>query len=113
MIDIKPIVKIEPLYEDIIKMVGDSFFLSTAFKRWLVQVDFSEIWSKCFDIAERENSLITVYGDRDAMNANDTFILILNNFYENNQHENLVFLVKGILKTYGEVKKNNIDITLI
>lgn len=43
MIDIKPNIKLAPLYEDLTNMVGIAFFVSTAFKRWLVKVGMAEI----------------------------------------------------------------------
>lgn len=43
MAEIKPNVKLIPLYEDLTKIVGKEFFVSTAFKRWLVKVGLAEI----------------------------------------------------------------------
>lgn len=46
MAEIKPNVKLIPLYEDLTKIVGTEFFVSTAFKRWLVNVVMAEIRDK-------------------------------------------------------------------
>lgn len=43
---IEPNAKLAPLYEDLIEIVGAAFFLSTAFKRWLVKVDMVDTWGK-------------------------------------------------------------------
>ena len=38
MVEIKPLPKIVPLWEDMIKTIKSSFLLSTPFKRWLVEL---------------------------------------------------------------------------
>lgn len=53
MAEIKPNVNIVPLYEDLTKIVGTEFFVSTAFKRWLVKVGLAEIWNQCYKMVRR------------------------------------------------------------
>lgn len=46
MTEIRPNVRFVPLYEDLTKIIGIEFFVSTAFKRWLVNVGMAEIRDK-------------------------------------------------------------------
>ena len=113
IMEVKPNVKLEPLYEDVLNVVGGQFLLSTAFKRWLVKVEFAEIWDKCKKIVEDYCCGVVIYGDIYEAYACSTLILLLNHFYEKNGHEHLVKLVQGILQTYSQEKKEKIEVGLI
>lgn len=46
MTEIRHNVRLVPLYEDLTKIIGIEFFVSTVFKRWLVKVGMAEIRDK-------------------------------------------------------------------
>lgn len=113
MIEIKPLPKIVPLWEDLIKNIKSSFLLSTHFKRWLVEVGFEDVWNHCLQIAENNYRGLHIIGNSDEVFSQDTLVLILNNFYEKGDYENLVFLVKGILKAFSSHHSQEIDVDVI
>ena len=112
MAEIKPNVKLIPLYEDLTNMVGIGFFVSTAFKRWLVKVGLAEIWNQCNKLVSGYRGVI-VHGDINEFYACSTLTLLLNNFYEQPNHESLVNMVKGILKTFSEENKVTLNVDQI
>lgn len=76
MAEIKPNVNIDPLYEDLTKTVGTEFFVSTAFKRWLVKVGLAEIWNQCNKLVSGYRGVI-VHGDINEFYACSTLTLLL------------------------------------
>lgn len=112
MAEIKPNVKLIPLYEDLTKIVGTEFFVSTAFKRWLVKVGLAEIWDKSNKIVSGYRGVI-VHGDINEFYACSTLALLLNNFYEKSDHDSLINIVKGILKTFSEENKVTLNVDQI
>lgn len=113
MVEIKPLPKIVPLWEDLIKIIKSSFLLSTHFKRWVVEVGFEDVWNNCFIIAKNNYRGLRIIGNSDEVYSQDTLILLLNNFYDKGEYENLVFLVKGILKTFSLHHSQVIDADVI
>lgn len=113
IMEIKPNVKLEPLYEDVLNVVGGQFLLSTAFKRWLLKVGIADGWDKCKNIVEDYCEGTIIYGDRQEAYACSTLVLLLNNFYEKNEQENFIKFVHGILNTYSQEKNEKIDVDLI
>ena len=112
MTEIKPNVRLAPLYEDLTNMVGIEFFVSTAFKRWLVKVGMAEIWDKSNKIVNGYRGVI-VHGDINEFYACSTLTFLLNNFYEKPNHESLVNMVKGILATFSEENKVTLNVDKI
>ena len=109
MAEIKPNVKLIPLYEDLTKIVGTEFFVSTAFKRWLVKVGLAEIWNQCNKLVSGYRGVIA-HGDINEFYVRSTLALLLNNFYDVANHNSLVNMVKGILKTFSEEKKLTLNV---
>ena len=113
MVEIKPLPKIVPLWEDLIEIIKSSFLISTHFKRWLVEVGFDDVWNDCLKIAENNYRGLRIIGNSDEIYSLDTLVLLLNGFYEKKDYKNLVFLVKGILKTYSACNSQAIDVDII
>lgn len=109
MAEIKPNVKLIPLYEDLTKIVGTEFFVSTAFKRWLVKVGLAGIWNQCNKLVSGYRGVIA-HGDINEFYVCSTLALLLNNFYDAANHNSLVNMVKGILKTFSEEKKVTLNV---
>lgn len=113
MAEIKPLPKIEPLCVDLYKIIGPGFLLSTAFKRWLIEMNLREDWDDLLELAERSNRGIIFYGNKDEACAYDSLVLVLNDYFKQHAMGDLVNFVKGMLKTCVEEKKQTIDISVI
>ncbi len=108
---ISPDKKIEPLREDIRKIVPDSFLASTSFKRWIVANDLQDIWGQYLHYAEKEQS-IYIMGDMESITAGDALTLLLNHFYRNKKDIIPQFIIH-LLKLYSEENRTSIDISII
>lgn len=113
MAEIKPIPKIEPLCVDLYKIIGPKFLLSTAFKRWLIEVNLREAWDDFLDFAERSNRGFVFYGNKTEACAYDSLVLIFNDYYKRHDFGELVNFVKGILMVFVEDKKRAVEISVI
>lgn len=108
---ISPDKKIEPLREDIGKIVPNKFLTSTSYKRWIVANDLQEVWGQCLDYAKSEQSLY-IMGDMGSITAGDALTLLLNHFYANKKDIVPQFVIL-LLKFYSEENKTSIDISNI
>lgn len=100
--------KIEPLCEDLGRIVKPSFLLSTPYKRWLVSSKLDEVWKECIQIAE--NRRRGIYPGCMESDAKDALTLLLNTFF--NRHiETFVTLICDLLRLYHEETKECIDVT--
>lgn len=102
---IKPNIKIEPLREDLDKILDSEFLVSTAFKRWLVEIGFAERWNQCISIAKDNLKGVLIMGSNKEMYSHAAFTLALNYFYEKSSFDNLLTFIVGALKTYCDEKK--------
>lgn len=107
---IKPNIKIEPLREDLDKILDSEFLVSTAFKRWLVEIGFAERWNQCISIAKDNLKGVLIMGSNKEMYAHAAFTLALNYFYEKSSFDNLLTFIVGALKTYCDEKKTAINL---
>lgn len=110
---ILPNTKIEPLREDLNKILTPSFLTSTTFKRWIVGVDFADQWDKCLSIAKDDHRGSIIMGSNTEAYAHDAFTIVLNHFYENESYDNLMTFIVGTLKAYVEDKGVHIDLNNI
>lgn len=100
--------KIEPLREDLGRIIPPSFLLSTPYKRWLVSSKLDEVWKECIQIAE--NRRRGIYPGCIESDAKDALTLLLNTFF--NRHiEKFVTLICDLLRLYHEETKECIDVT--
>jgi len=100
--------KIEPLREDLGRIITPSFLLSTPYKRWLVSSKLDEVWKECIQIAE--NRRRGIYPGCMESDAKDALTLLLNTFF--NRHiETFVTLICDLLRLYHEETKECIDVT--
>lgn len=110
---ILPNTKIEPLREDLNRILTPSFLTSTAFKRWVVGVDFANQWEKCLSIAENDLRGVMIMGSDMEAYAHDALTLVLNHFYEKESYDNLMTFIVGALKTYVDEKGGHVDLNNI
>lgn len=108
---ISPDRKIEPLREDIRKIVPNSFLTSTSYKRWIVANDLQDVWGQCLDYAERKQT-IYIMGDMGGMTAGDALTLMLNHFYRNKKDIIPQFIIL-LLKLYYEENRTSFDLSNI
>lgn len=107
---IKPDTKIEPLREDLRRIIEDSFLLSIPFKRWIISVELDKMWEQCLSKAKQENSFFGIGSDE--YEAGNALTLLLNISFENG-NETLVWLVSGLLHLYHNETKKNIDVSAL
>lgn len=107
---IKPDTKIEPLREDLRRIIEDSFLLSIPFKRWIISVELDKIWEQCLSKAKQENSFFGIGSDK--YEASNALTLLLNISFEEG-NEPLVWLVSELLHLYHNETKKNIDVSAL
>lgn len=105
---IKPNTKIEPLREDLGRIITGDFLVSTAFKRWIVSIKLDKLWEQCLLEAQRDNGL---FGS-DEYEASNALTLLLNTLFENNT-EALVLYLNNLLHFYQDETKKYIDVSNI
>ena len=49
--------KIQPLIEDLKRIIPGAFLTSTEYKRWLVERGLDEVWSQCISYVAQRRSL--------------------------------------------------------
>lgn len=107
---IKPATKIEPLREDLRRIIEDSFLLSIPFKRWIISVKLDKMWEQCLSKAKQENRFFGIGSDE--YEAGNALTLLLNISFEEG-NETLVWLVNGLLHLYHNETKKNIDVSAL
>ena len=107
---IKPDTKIEPLREDLGRIIEESFLLSTPFKRWLILAKLDKMWEQCLSKAVQDNRVFGIGSDE--YEAGNALTLLLNFSFEDS-NETLVWLVSGLLHLYHNETKKNIDVSAL
>jgi len=107
---IKPATKIEPLREDLRRIIEDSFLLSIPFKRWIISVKLDKMWEQCLSKAKQENRFFGIGSDE--YEAGNALTLLLNISFEEG-NETLVWLVSELLHLYHNETKKNIDVSAL
>lgn len=107
---IKPNTKIEPLREDLGRIITGDFLVSTAFKRWIVSIKLDKLWEQCLLEAQRNNGLFGFGSDE--YEASNALTLLLNTLFENNTEE-LVLFLNNLLHFYQDETKKYIDVSNI
>lgn len=107
---IKPDTKIEPLREDLRRIIEDSFLLSIPFKRWIISVKLDKMWEQCLSKAKQENRFFGIGSDE--YEAGNALTLLLNISFEAG-NETLVRLVSELLHLYHNETKKNIDVSAL
>lgn len=78
MIKVNP--KIEPLREDLNRLIPDRYFISTGFKRWVISQNLQELWQQCLDYSESRRNVI-VLGYSDVIEAGDAMTVLINHIF--------------------------------
>ena len=106
---IEPINIIEPLREDLRKLIPDNYLTTTAYKRWVVANNFQNLWSQCLEYAEREQRVI-IFGEMNSIIAGDALTLLLNHFFQKDISFFCKFIIHFLIN-YRQSERKTLDIT--
>lgn len=104
--------KIQPLIEDVGRIIPGTFLKSTEFKRWLVEHQLDDVWSRILNEVKSNRSFFAVGYDHDAADSKDTLGYLLNIIYEQRQGRLPDFLLE-LLSFYADEKSEYVDATNI
>ena len=74
--------KIQPLIEDVGRIVPGVFLKSTEFKRWLVERDLDNVWAQIYSQVKSNRNFFAMGFDHEAADSKDTLNYLLNIIYE-------------------------------
>lgn len=104
--------KIQPLIEDVGRIVPCVFLKSTEYKRWLVERNLDELWAQIFNQVKSNRSFFAIGYDHDAADSKDVLGYLLNIIFEQNKEKLPAFLV-DFLSFYAYQETEFIDVTNI
>ena len=96
--------KIQPLIEDINRVLPGDFLTSTEYKRWLVSRDLDAIWDNCLRYVRDNRNYIMVGFDHATHDAMEALGCLLTMIFEQHKEKVPVFLVD--LFSYLSVEKS-------
>lgn len=102
--------KIQPLIEDVRRIVPGVFLKSTEYKRWLVERDLDNVWAQIFEQVKANRSFFAVGFDNDAADSADTLGYLLNAIFEQG-HDSLPSFLLELLSFYADEKSEYVDVT--
>lgn len=108
--ELTPSVKLEPLMDDLSKIVSFKFLSSASFKRWLIKQQIDDYWNCTIESVKKaySQSGVIFIGFPEMDEALwDTFVYVCNNYYDNGEKALLPFIF-DLLSLYkeqvGEIK---------
>lgn len=102
--------KIQPLLEDLGRLVPGEFLKSTKCKRWMVERNLDEVWNQCVRFAGQSRSFFMVGYDHDAADAEEALKYLVNMVYEQ-QREKLPTFLHDLLSFYVSSEAKYVDLT--
>lgn len=105
---IEPLNIIEPLRDDLRKQVPDTYLTTTPFKRWIVANSLQDLWSKCHEYAEREQSMF-ILGEMSTIIAGDAFTVLLNHLYQQDKSYFCKFIIQFLIN-YCHTESKSLDL---
>jgi len=102
--------KIQPLIEDVGRIIPGAFLKSTEYKRWLVEHELDEVWSQIFNHIKSNRSFFAVGFDNDAADSADALGYLLNAIFKQS-HDSLPSFLLDLLSFYADEKSEYIDAT--
>ena len=85
--------KIQPLIEDVGRIVPGVFLKSTEYKRWLVERDLDNVWAQIYSQVESNRHFFAMGFDHEAADSKDAFKYLLNMIFEQRKDKLPAFLV--------------------
>lgn len=104
--------KIQPLIEDIGRIIPGTFLKSTEYKRWLVEHQLDRAWSQILSQVKSSRAFFAVGYDHDAVDSKDTLGFLLNSIYGQRQ-DLLPGFLSELLSFYAEENTECVDVTYI
>jgi len=104
--------KIQPLIEDLRRIVPGSFLKSTEYKRWLVECGLDELWAQLIDQMKSHRSFYAVGYDHEAGDAEDALGYLVNIIFEKKKVSLPSFLL-DLLSFYANQKSVYVETTNI
>ena len=104
--------KIQPLIEDIGRIIPGTFLKSTEYKRWLVEHQLDRAWSQILSQVKSSRAFFAVGYDHDAADSKDTLGFLLNSIYGQRQ-DLLPGFLSELLSFYAEENTECVDVTYI
>ena len=74
--------KIQPLIEDLGRIVPGTFLKSTGYKRWLVERDLDKVWAQIYSKVESNRNYFALGYDHEAADSKDALGYLLNLIFE-------------------------------
>lgn len=102
--------KIQPLIEDVRRIVPGVFLKSTEYKRWLVERNLDVAWAQIFEQVKANRSFFAVGFDNDAADSADALGYLLNAIFKQS-HDSLPSFLLDLLSFYADEKSECIDAT--
>ena len=100
--------KIQPLIEDVGRIIPGVFLKSTEYKRWPVEHELDEVWSQIFNHIKSNRSFFAMGYDHDAADSKDALGYLLNIIYEQRQDRLPDFLLE-LLSFYAAELSEYVD----
>lgn len=100
--------KIQPLVDDLRRILPGEFLASTAFKRWMVEKKLDENWNEFVSIVRQNRNVVVIGYDHDAGDARDALGYLINRIFEQ-QKTKLPKFVYELLEFYSEEKSEHVD----
>lgn len=100
--------KIQPLIEDVRRVVPGVFLKSTEYKRWLVERNLDDVWAQIFEQVKANRHFFAVGFDNEAADSADTLGYLLNAIFEQS-HDSLPSFLLDLLSFYADEKSECID----
>lgn len=100
--------KIQPLIEDLGRIVQGEFLTSTHYKRWLVEKNIDNEWSQYIGIVRENRSFVMIGYDHDAADAKDALGYMVTGIYEQ-KREKLPNFLHDLLSFYADDQSVFVD----
>lgn len=101
--------KIQPLVEDVGRIVPGTFLKSTEYKRWLVERGLDEVWAQIYGHVKGNRNYFAMGFDHEAADSKDTLSNMLNLIFEQKKDRLPDFLV-DLLSFYAYTETAYIDV---
>lgn len=101
--------KIQPLIEDVGRIIPGTFLKSTDYKRWLVERDLDKVWAQIYSQVESNRNYFAMGFDHEAADSSDALGYLLNIIFEQRKNRLPEFLV-DLLSFYAYQKTAYIDV---
>lgn len=102
--------KIQPLIEDVGRIIPGTFLKSTEFKRWIVECKLDEVWAQILQQVKSSRSFFAMGYDHDAADSKESLNYLLNIIFEQNKDRLPDFLL-DLLSFYAYQETLYIDVT--